>query len=174
MKRPLCSGLCGLIKQNDGVAAIEFSLVALPLFAAIFFFFEIALLNVGNVLLNRAVEDASRAIRVGQLSTEADARKFRHEICSRYFGVVDCDKLIIDVRSYEEFSDVTDHPPITRQVIESFRPSIDLGEASDIIAVRIIYSYSPLFSFIFESSRRGSDEVFYLATAKIFRNEPFE
>ena len=104
---PRKSGLFGLMKamrrNEDGVTAIEFGIIAAPFLFLIVALLETALVHMTSLDLENAVKDASRQIRTGQAQVaELTAVQFKQLVCDKTVLIGDCkttDKLVIDVRS---------------------------------------------------------------------------
>ena len=105
--------LCRFARNEAGVAAVEFALVALPLFALLFAIMEIGLFHFYSSNLQMAAEIASRELMIGSLAPQTTLQTFIDEkLC--YTGgplksLFDCSKLRVEIDSPEswEKADVT-------------------------------------------------------------------
>lgn len=123
---------------------MELAVVLLPLLTLTFGVIDSGMLLYTDAVVNGAVQDAARAVRTGQLRNATDFTAFRQKICDRLMGVLSCDKLAIDVRSFASWSAVTWPTPQYNPdgTIKNF--GFQLGGASAITVVRVIYPYSVL------------------------------
>lgn len=102
-------------RSQDGVAAVEFGFVAVPFFALLFAIFETALMFWTSQILEESLSQVSRSLITGQSRTlytgatgALNAAKFRDDICARApIGLIDCSKLHVDVRVYNNFTDAS-------------------------------------------------------------------
>jgi len=97
-------------RDRSGAAAIEFALVALPVFLLIFAIFEIASMTLKSVILQGGLEEGARQLRTGAiqgLDAGAQMQAFEDAVCGEFFALVSCSDLIYDVRSYSSFDGVS-------------------------------------------------------------------
>jgi Flp pilus assembly pilin Flp len=156
-----------------GATAVEFAIVAAPFFAILLAIIEIAAVFWVNGALIEAVSQPARAVLVGET---IDKNRFKTLICEKASPLVECDKLVIDVRSFKSFAEVGRMPlfdPITKQPLPV---SFDPGKGGDIILVRVAYAYPlivPWFhNIFFDLSNIDNKHRLILAT-NVFKNEPY-
>jgi Flp pilus assembly protein TadG len=103
--------------SDDGTAAIEFGILALPFFLLIFATIEAFIAFAGEQLLENAVDTMGRKIRTGQITynqgkpTDMNATQFRTAFCSEIAVMMKCDNkdgslLNLDVRKFDTFAKV--------------------------------------------------------------------
>ena len=79
------------VRQQDGSAAVEFSLVAIPFLGLTFAILETALVFFAGQTLETAVTDSARLIMTGQAQDKSWTKDdFKTEVCSRIHGLFDC------------------------------------------------------------------------------------
>lgn len=116
-----------LVRSRDGVAAIEFAILALPFFLIVFAIIETFVAYAGEQLLQNAVDDLSRKIRTGQITyglgrdTNKDEAEFRAMLCDEISIMMHCSaadaggadqNLYLDVRSFPSFADMPTGVPL--------------------------------------------------------------
>ena len=103
-----------LVRQQDGVAAVEFGLVAAPFLALVFAIMETAVTFFAGQALETAVADSSRLIQTGQAQTQSyDATKFKNAVCAKIYGLFNCQAGVsVDVQKFSSFSNITNTSPI--------------------------------------------------------------
>lgn len=159
---------------QDGAAAVEFALVALPFLLLLLATLETFVVFFAMSDLEGAVNEASRLIRTGQVQngglTEA---QYKQIICDRFFLASDCNaNLRIDVRTFQNFNNVNFDNPLT--VTGDLRNDFIFqpGLAGDIVLVRAFYSWK-----IAVPGNIGLDNMAggkrLLSASMAFRNEPF-
>ena len=163
-------------RSTDGASAVEFGLVAVPFLTLMMAILETALVFYGQVMLDSGLNEAARLVRTGQAQDMGlNATSFRNEVCTRVYGMIDCDDtLYVDVRSFENFEDIDVPPPLDQDgnVDDSF--SFDPGAEGDIVVARAFYEM-PLFTpsvWGIGLANMGSGNRL-LTSAATFRNEPF-
>lgn len=169
------------VRDERGVTAIEFGLLALPFFSIIGAILETSVVFLSGQILDSAVQDSSRLIRTGQMqAANYTIDKFRTNVCDRLYGLFDCSKLHIEVQVLNTFNAASVNPPVdftcktkvdcdkwTRT--ESYSP----GAGSNIIVVQVYYKWPVLLNFgaMTLANLPTGDRV--LGAASVFRNEPF-
>src|SRR5882757_1280271 len=101
-------------KGEDGIAAVEFALVAAPFLALLFAIMETSLVFFAGQSLETAVADSARLIMTGQAQSQKfDASAFKDAVCSRIYALFDCQSgLSVDVQAFSSFSAVTNTSPV--------------------------------------------------------------
>src|SRR5215210_7393673 len=108
-------------RDERGVTAIEFGMVATPFIALLFAIIETALTLWTTQVLDTGITNAARRIYTGQFQQDNAATtdpnqlatKFRDEICKNIVALLTCDKIKIDVRAFDSFPNQNAPPPIT-------------------------------------------------------------
>src|SRR5436190_9318744 len=101
-------------RGEDGIAAVEFGIVAAPFLALMFAIMETALVFFASQTLETAVADSARLIMTGQAqSSNFTQAQFKSAVCAKILGLFDCANGIkIDVKTYSSFSSITTTKPI--------------------------------------------------------------
>lgn len=174
----------GLTRSESGATAIEFAII-LPLFLSfILGIFDICSYFFVAGQLQYGVEQASRAIRVGDATvtgnTKAKAAAFRDLVCSNIytFMVNDCsNNLKVDVRSFSTF-DVISYPPNQDLngdgIIDDDEVSYCAGEPSSAVVARAYFNYTtivPSLAVLFTSVVPGTITI---SSSTTFRTEPYK
>ena len=102
-------GMRGLRRDEQGVTAIEFGMVATPFLMFLFGIINVGLLYFTTFTIENATEGAARAIRTGQAKTANWSKDdFKAQVCSRTPSFVDCPgKVRVDVQVVAEGTDPT-------------------------------------------------------------------
>ncbi len=169
-----------LFKRNcSGVAAVEFAIVGIPFLALLFSIMQVALVFFGNMVLENAASQAARLIRTGQVQEQGLSQEaFKNEVCSRISALFSCsDNLKIDVKTFDNFGDITFDDPLDTDgnLREDF--GYDVGDEEQIVLVRVFYEWSIIadfpanFPFVRLSNMANGNRL--LSAAATFRNEPF-
>src|SRR3979490_2331137 len=78
-------------KGEDGIAAVEFGIVAAPFLAMMFAIIETALVFFANQPPETAVADSARLIMTGQAQSGGWSQvDFQKQVCNRIMGLFDC------------------------------------------------------------------------------------
>ena len=177
------SSLLRRFRKNDrGVVAIEFAMLALPFFLLVFAIIETCLSFAAGQLLQNTTDRVARELRTGQiLPAEATQTKIYDEICSGLaIMLVDdtCPELAIDLKNYDEFEDIpTGIARLSNGDVDTSGFTIDPGGDREKEQIRVFYRW-PVFTDLMKSSianvnRGTSDGKILLFATMTWQNEPF-
>jgi len=163
-------------RGEDGVAAVEFAMVAAPFLALMFAIMETALVFFASQTLETAVADSARLIMTGQAQSQGFTQaQFKTAVCSRILGLFDCQNGIqIDVKTYSSFSSVSTAKPFDANgnLLTNF--GYTPGNPGDIVVVRLMYQWPIYVSLLgFNLADMSGGKRLIIATAT-FRNEPYQ
>lgn len=161
-------------REERGVTAVEFALLAGPFFLLLFAIIETSITFFANANMDSVVAQAGRMIRTGQAQVqgwgEAD---FVNYICDRMTLITDCtSNLYVDVQTFQSFDTVVFAPLIDADgnVIEQHR--FEPGTDGDIVLVRAYYLWHVVSPAAIGLANTGNDGRL-LVSSVAFRNEPF-
>jgi Flp pilus assembly protein TadG len=180
------SALKSFARADRGAAAVEFALISVPFIALMLAIFQTAVVLFAAQALETATEAAARQIMTGQAqSSNLSLAQFRNLICPTASGgvqpgnalpaLIDCSKLIIDVRVASGFSSAnTSKDVFTNPTQAQFSP----GGPNTINVVRVLYQLPKYLSIL-----GGTSNIFGVpgaattnnvinATA-VFQTEPY-
>lgn len=163
-------------RHDDGVAAVEFGIVAAPFLALMFAIMETALVFFASQTLETAVADSARLIMTGQAQSQGfDAGQFKTSVCSRIGGLFDCAGIYVDVKTYPKFSDVDSSPPLDADgKLKTGSFGYTPGGPSEIVVVRLMYQWPVYASLLgLKLGNMSGNKRLLMATAA-FRNEPYQ
>lgn len=163
------------IRQQDGAAAVEFALIAVPFLALLFAILETALVFFAGQTLEAAVSDASRLIMTGQAQAAGYSQAdFKTQVCNRIYGLFDCTGgVYVDVKQYSSFGSVNNTAPVTNGTFDTTKMSYTPGGPGCIEVVTLYYQWPIYVSLLGNnlSNLNGSKRL--LVATAVFRNEPF-
>lgn len=165
-------------RKDDGAAAVEFALVAIPFFAIMFAIIELAFVFWAGQVLETAVNNASRLIMTGQAQKQNfDKAKFKQELCSRVLGLFNCNTgIIIDVRTSGAFASANLGKPAYKAngQVDDTGFQYQTGGPGDIVVVRVMYEWPLIMrTFGLDLADTPSGKRL-LMSAVAFRNEPYQ
>jgi Flp pilus assembly protein TadG len=165
--------------SENGGAAIEFGLVAVPFFACLFAIIETALVFFAGQVLETAVGDASRLILTGQAQNQNfQPTDFRNAICTNAVKTLfTCQNIQVDVQSASSFASVDLSMPLnsTTHMLDTSNFAYNTTQACEIVVVRVVYEW-PTFvrglGLDLASAASATHKHILMSTA-VFRNEPY-
>jgi Flp pilus assembly protein TadG len=171
-------------RDDRGVTAVEFGILALPFFTIIFAILETTMVFLAGQVLDGAVEDASRLIKTGQAQSFEidDFRALMCEYTFRLFGE-DCSgvRVIVDVIDDFTATETATMPTTTcapneedvvvceLDIEEDYLP----GSAREVVQVTAYYRWPLVISLPYFNLSNQPDNARLLAATRVFRNEPF-
>lgn len=199
-RRSFLSKLRLFRRRDDGSAAVEFALLALPFFALVMFTFELGLGFVANKVLEIGTDTVARQIRVGQLQLRAfdpdtagdeeaaqreGMAEFREALCDQATMTIffDCSKLLIDVQMIATWANAPGNPG--RDETTDSEGNVKLGSISSsgfnfapggrqsINVVRVFYEWPTIMNFNDSESYAWVDDKRLMMATAAFVNEPF-
>jgi Flp pilus assembly protein TadG len=172
---PTCVGR-RFVRQQDGAAAVEFALVAVPFLALTFAILETALVFFAGQTLEAAVSNAGRLIMTGQAQSAGFSQnEFKNRVCGFLSGgLFDCaNGIYVNVKTYADFSAVNTTPPVNNGQFDTTKMNYTPGGPGCIVAVQLYYQWPIYVSMLGNnlSNLNGGNRL--LVATSVFRNEPF-
>ncbi|MFC3705071.1 TadE/TadG family type IV pilus assembly protein [Devosia honganensis] len=166
-------------RDERGVTAVEFGLLALPFFTIIAAILQTSLVFLADQVLESAVHDAARAIRTGQAQEAGfTIDNFRADVCGRLYGLFsDCGGLHVRVSEIGTFRAASVAVPVEEEcegpcewsIPERWTP----GEGRSVILVQVFYRYPVPISLGPFGMANLPDGTRLLGSSAVFQNEPF-
>jgi len=164
-------------QKREGATAVEFAMVVFPFLFLLFAILEIGVIVTVNLVLENAVQDASRLVRTGQVAGQKmDANQFKTFVCG-HMGPFkgDCAaRTSIDVRDIPQFR--TTPPPDPMSDGERFddtKLEYLPGQPGSLMLVRVWYRQPIITPFLGQALSRLKDGQTVLMATSAFRNEPY-
>ena len=182
--RLLPARLVHFARRQDGAAAVEFALVAVPFLALLFAILETALVFFAGQSLEATAADVGRLVMTGQAQTTDyktgtasatgwTADDFKKAACARLSGLFDCSQLYVSVQSYKNFSGYSYSDPVQngKMTVDVNNLPYSAGTTGSIVVVQLYYQWPILVSLLNTSLADINGNRLLVATA-VFRNEP--
>ncbi len=166
------------VRDEQGVTAIEFGLLALPFFTIIFAILQTAILFLGMQVLDSAVEDASRMIRTGRAqAANYQMTNFRTLLCASTFNLFDCSQIKLKVAVITSFSNTSTTPTVQTCNVTtctwSFTEEYTPGVGRSVVQVTAYYRWPLLVVLPYFNLKNQPDNYRLISAVRVFRNEPF-
>jgi Flp pilus assembly protein TadG len=169
--------LRNLAEREEGTAAVEFAIVAIPFLAVLYAILQTGLVFFAEQSLETTAADASRLILTGQAQSQGlDQTTFQNAVCARLSVIMNCSSVMIDVRTYSNFSSANTSLPIDSNGNLQNNFVYQPGAAGDIVVMRLMYQWPislSLLSLGRSLSNLGNGQDLLMATVA-FRNEPYQ
>ncbi len=163
------------IRNEDGVTAVEFSLLLAPYVMLVLGILEISLMFLSASLLEGATNDAARLIRTGQLqqSSEAPETVFRDALCSYAMVFVDCNEIDIEVQDMTSFGDFSSFAPSFDSDGNLISSGVSVGGSNDRVLIRTAYRYEMMVPLVGGLLTGGQGSKLFMSTI-VMQSEPYE
>lgn len=164
-----------ILRNNDGAAAIEFSLVAFPFFILIFGILDVAMMFFVDGSLDSALHMATREVRTGRSAIENwSIVRFKQEVCQGMAFAFNCEEnLLVTTKVMENFSAVKFTSPISKGTL-SITESFASGKPSNYILIQAFLPWPSWLAPLGVYTAHLPDGRYVLSAAALFRNEPYE
>ncbi len=162
--------------SEDGVAAIEFGMLALPFLMLIFAILETAIGFFAAQVFESGVDTVGREIRTGQVQSDTTtATQVRNKICEKTWGLFECGSIQLDVKTYVNFPDAPLTTPRDADGnFDSSGLSFDTGSAGSTVIVRAFYEWPVFLDILWQNVTGLSNGKRLLVATTAFQNEPFD
>jgi Flp pilus assembly protein TadG len=121
-------------KREDGAAAVEFALVALPFFALMFAVIELSVFFFSSRYLEDKVFDVGRRVLTQQLNQASSCTDFQQRIRDGVQGWFDPAQLTINITRLNTFAGTGTPENLTN-------PTCSLGASGQTLLIEISYPY---------------------------------
>lgn len=163
-------------KNQDGVAALEFALVALPFFLLLYAVLDVSLIFFASTTLENGIVAAARQIRTGQAqAANMSEEEFRALVCGQIDMLLACDtRLAIDVRTFNGWGPAQNLPAaLDANGNLTGNMNFDPGGAGDVVVVRAFYTWPMMTPTVGDQFSNMAGGMRLLEASIAFRNEPF-
>ena len=163
-------------RAQEGAAAVEFALVAVPFLALTFAIMETALVFFSGQTLEAAAAASARLIMTGQAQTAGfSATAFKQAVCNQIFGLFDCaNGVTVDVKSYTNFAAINTTPPITNGQLDTTNVAYSPGGPGNIVVVTLYYQWPIYVTLLGDKLDNLNGNNRLLVATNVFRNEPYQ
>lgn len=160
------------MRDTDGGVAIEFGAVMMPFTIVVIGTIEVMLAFFSATMVENAIAEASRVIRTGQIQDESDQQAaFRKIVCEKAI-VINCEKLIMNVKSFGGYEDASLIDPASK--LSSDDQDFDAGDASDIVVAQLAYDYHFVTPMLGRLLPGAFGDDMRISAATVIKNEPYQ
>lgn len=167
------TGMKRFVRNQDGVAAVEFALIAIPFFALLLAIFEIAFVILAQQVLQTAVTKSARLIMTGQAQTQSmTATQFQQNVCANV-TILSCGSVYVNVQKFTSFSTISPLNPLQSGNFNSGSLSYNTGTPGDIMLVQVFYQLPVFVTPLGLNLSNMNGNMRLLVATAVFRNEPY-
>ncbi len=178
LRRPLAA----LPRDDEGSAAIEFGIVALPCLLFVLGLLGLGLYFLASTQLEYGAEMAARQVRTGQAEDgKITVAQFKQLVCNGAGTYISCPKLSVVIQRAATWSGITPKACVDSQgkMVGSTGSEGDLiskytGTASDVVLVTLCYEWDLAKSFPFLNLGNDGKGPAIIQAATAFKSEPYK
>ncbi|MCI5060851.1 MAG: pilus assembly protein [Alphaproteobacteria bacterium] len=161
--------------NEEGVAAVEFALMAIPFIFLLIGIIEMALVFTSQSLLEASTAEAAREIRTGAVQQGGGEQAFIDEVCDFAAAMIPCEDIQYQVVSFDDFGDAEDFPDAEFDDEGNLEDQgFDPGGVNDVVMVRVAYTYpikTPMMQMILTNNGDGNR---IMLSTLVLQTEPYE
>lgn len=163
-------------KEEDGVVAVEFALIAIPFTFLLIGIIELSFIFAGSSILEGATQSASRIIRTGQLQQSEGNQEdmFRTALCDSADIFLSCDNIMYEVIHLNSFSDAENYEALFEDDGSLSSRGFDPGGVNDVILIRTAYRQTLVTPFFGDLFSTGEGQTVLLMSTVVLQTEPYD
>ncbi|MGH7119793.1 MAG: TadE/TadG family type IV pilus assembly protein [Acetobacteraceae bacterium] len=163
-----------LLGSERSATAIEFALIAAPLFALLIAILETGLVFFSQQVLQTATTQTARLIMTGQAQLGGlTAAQFLADVCNNATPVLACNDIDVNVQTFASFSSMTMENPLQNGQFNQAAMDYNVGGPGAIVLVQVFYELPVIDGPLgFTLANMAGNSRLLQATA-VFRNEPY-
>lgn len=178
-------------RDENGSAAIEFAILAIPFFLLVFAIIETCVAFAAEQTVNKVVNELGRDLRTGRITfntgeaTDLTEQQFQDLFCERMSVMIRCGadvekRLFLDLRSFDTFADIPTGVPKKNGAIDTTGFDFSPGGASSINVLRAYYLWrvtTDLMRPYITNITAAGDSIphhYLIVGTTAYRNESYE
>ena len=180
-RRPLSA----VARNDEGSAAIEFAIVALPCMLFVLGLLGLGLYFLASTQLEYGAEVAARKLRTGESETGSEGsmtvKGFKNLICTAAGYYINCKKLSVVVQHAPTWSGITPQACVDSngKMVGSTGADDDMinkhaGSANDVVLVTLCYQWDLAENFPFLNLGNDGNGPAIIQAATAFKSEPYK
>lgn len=173
----LTKWLRAFARDEGAMSAVEFAMLALPLFALIFAALQTAVVLMAEQELQTAAEESARLVMTAQMtsatgqSTSMTQAQFTSKVCSYLVSLFNCGNLMVNMQTADSFADASTTAP-SYTALQTNKWTFQSGSAGSVVVLQVMYEWPVIGGIMgFNLSNLANGKRLLMATA-VFQNEP--
>ena len=150
-------------RDDTGVVAIEFALLALPFFMILLAILEVVLILATSMQLEHAVDRVSRRIMTGETKTEQAA--IRSDLCSEIVFKISCDTIRIDYREIASVTKFSLPSPVKGGVLDATAFGFTTSATPSFASLRVGYEWPSIIGPFTAYLANSANKSIFVSTA---------
>lgn len=163
-----------LLQSEAGVAVLEFAILAPIFFLLLLALIDMSLFFATHSIVDKSVENAARAVRLGSLQADKDGSNFRATLCQNLY-FVECEKFSFSVEATDNLTSVSSKPKIDKEG-QIDNPTYNPGKPEQFVVITIVYVYRFIIPWIGEllgDDGLSDPQTRAIVSFLVIKNEPY-
>lgn len=164
------------LKQNDGVVAVEFSLILAPLVMLMLAILEVTLFYAAGSVLQGSTDSAARMVRTGQIAQAVGDPQtlFEDTLCAAAAALIRCNDISYEVIPVDAgFAGADAIAPAFDDDGQLVSAGFDPGEALEVVIIRVAYRYEFTTPIVGPIMSDGIGNSRLLMSTVVLETEPY-
>ncbi len=160
-------------RDEEGVAAVEFAMVAFPFFFLLTTIIEASLFFFAGQMLESAVDRVGREVRTGILGEDTTVTQMKAAVCREASILFKCSGILVDVASAASFDSLGDPPSPDEGVLDANDFGYTPPASQQIMRITVTYEWPIVTNYVASHLSNMSGNKALLSAISIFQTEPF-
>ncbi len=164
-------------RDKRATSAVEFAMLALPLFAIILAALQTALVLMAEQELDTAAEQAGRLVMTSQVTSVSGQSgyltqaQFTTKVCSYLVALFNCSNLMVNMQTASSFASASTSAP-SYTTLQQNSWTYQTGSVGQVVVLQVMYEWPIISSvFGFNLANLPNGKRLLMATS-VFQNEP--
>jgi Flp pilus assembly protein TadG len=164
-------------RNTRAASAVEFALLALPLFALIFAALQWAIVLMAEQELETATEKAARLVMTGQVSSTSSASNylsqsdFQKKVCTYLVALFNCSNVMVNMQTASTWANASTSAP-SYATLQQNTWSYTTGTVGQVVVLQVMYEWPIVSSLLGFNLANLSNGTRLLMATSVFQNEP--
>jgi Flp pilus assembly protein TadG len=179
---PFFGRLLTLRRDERAATAVEFAILATPLFALILGSLQLSIIFYAGQMLQTGLVHASRELMTGASQQANETQlQYKNDVCGAptIQLLFNCSNIVVDVQSASSYAALGNPPPpVTITYNTSGQPNPNQGAYApgtpgEIVIVRVLYNWPVIAAPLFPGLANQSNGTHLLVATNVFKTEPY-
>ena len=160
-------------RDEEGVAAVEFAMVAFPFFFLLTTIIEASLFFFAGQMLESAVDRVGREVRTGRLGPDTTVTQMKAAVCREASILFRCSGILVDVASAANFDSLGDPPAPSEGVLDPDDFGYSSPASQQIMRITVTYEWPIVTNYVASHLSNMGGSKALLSAISVFQTEPY-
>ncbi len=160
-------------RDEEGVAAVEFAMVAFPFFFLLTTIIEASLFFFAGQMLESAVDRVGREVRTGILGPDTTVTQMKAAVCREASLLFNCSGILVDVVAAADFDGLGDPPSPSDGALDPADFNYTAPASQQIMRITATYEWPIVTNYVAAGLSNMSGNKALLSAMSVFQTEPY-